>query len=130
MLNKTVAINEPSVIYISPASSISSIDIVFGGVDGIEDWDTVLIGSDPYGIQFTPNHTGEFYLSVLGEVVAQVEVVNKTALQYLQDIEDEALGSWRWDKNAGTLVLVRQDGTDLASFAVTESLTEASRERL
>lgn len=129
---KTAPINETSTLYLSPESSITSADVEIGGVEGLENWNvTVLpVTGDVFAISFTPGMTGEFYLSVLDKVVAQIEVVSKTALQYLQDIEDEAIGSWRWDKTAGTLLLVRQDGTDLASFTVTDTLTEASRERL
>jgi len=129
---KHVAVNEPSILFFQTEESVTVNDIIVRGIDGLEDWDIDVstLGNDLYVLEFTPLDSGEFAVVAAGVLVAQLEVSEKTPLQYLRDLEDEAMGSWRWDKDAGTLLLVRQDGTDFASFAVTDSLTEASRERL
>lgn len=81
-----------------------------------------------YNFSFTPQATGSFVLYAYGNIVAQVDVVTTSVYSYLQDLEDEALGSWVWDKTAGTLNLLRRDGTNLAAFTVVDNLTTASRE--
>lgn len=48
----------------------------------------------------------------------------------LKNIEEEALGSWKWDKTCGNMEMFRQDGTTLATFKVIDTLDEASRERI
>lgn len=82
-----------------------------------------------YNFAFTPTTTGMYVLFVYGAIQSTVEVVSQTDQSYLQNLQDEALGSWVWDKVAGTLVMLRQDGTNLASFTVIDNLTTASRER-
>lgn len=80
-------------------------------------------------ILFTPISTGLYTVFAFGEVQGMVDVVSRTADSYLRNLEDEALGSWVWDKTTGSLEMIRQDGTTLAKYAVTDSLTESSRER-
>jgi hypothetical protein len=81
-----------------------------------------------YNVTFTPQATGTYVIYAYGGIVAQVNVVAQTIESYLQNIEDEALGSWVWSKTAGTLQLLRQDGTTLGNYVVVDNLTEASRE--
>lgn len=81
-----------------------------------------------YTLTFTPTSTGVYTVFCFGEIQARVNVTTRSLYSYLQNIEDEAIGSWSWDKTAGTLTLVRQDGTSLANFNVVDSLTTASRE--
>lgn len=82
-----------------------------------------------YNFTFTPQSTGVYVLYAYGAIQARIEVISRSVFSYLQNIEDESIGSWRWDKVAGTLSMLRQDGTALASFTVIDNLTEASRER-
>jgi hypothetical protein len=82
-----------------------------------------------YSFTFTLSQTGSYVMYAYGDIQAQIQVVTKSMFTFLQNIEDEALGSWQWDKVAGTLVMLRQDGTNLANFTVVDSLTEANRER-
>jgi hypothetical protein len=79
---------------------------------------------------FTPTATGRYYIYCEDSLIACVEVVTKTTRSYLQNIEDEALGSWSWNKTTGALTLLRQDGTTLGSFTVVDNLDTSSRERL
>jgi len=88
------------------------------------------IGGGLYTANFTPTATGMLSMFVGGLVYSDIEVVGRTNTVILQNIEDESLGSWIWDKTLGTLSLLRQDGTSLANFNVVDTLTTASRERI
>jgi hypothetical protein len=79
---------------------------------------------------FTPTVTGIYTLYGQNSIIATVEVVAKSIATYLKNLEDEALGSWQWDKTAGVMTMVRQDGTQLAQFNVVDGLTASSRERI
>lgn len=82
-----------------------------------------------YLITYTPTATGRALILFDGTPVAYVEVVTRSIYSFLRNIEDEAIGSWTWDKHLGKLTLIRQDGTALASYDVTDSNVAASRER-
>ena len=82
-----------------------------------------------YKMTYTPTVTGTYYVRVAGSVVLCAEVVDKLPMTYWKNIEDEALGSWTWDKTAKTLVMLRQNVTQLATFELEETLTVASIER-
>ncbi len=83
-----------------------------------------------YVLTYTPLATGRYGFYVFGNFFAFVDVVSRSVFSYLKNIEDEALGSWSWNKQSGKLDMLRQDGTALASFDVVENLTVASRERI
>lgn len=87
------------------------------------------IGNGLYVATFTPTSTGIYTYYVAGQIQATINVVSKTTAVFLQNLEDVALGSWSWDKNLGTLVFTRQDGTALATFSVEDTLIIATRER-
>lgn len=77
---------------------------------------------------FTPTATGVYTLVAFGQVQFRFISVVKSMYSFLANIEDEAIGSWQWDKVANTLTMLRQDGTTLKTFTVLDSLTMASRE--
>lgn len=83
-----------------------------------------------YSITLTPTETGEYYLFIEGSIQRTFSVVNKRTSDYLSNLEDEALGSWTWNKSTGLLTLHRQDGSTMSTFHVTDSLESGSRERL
>lgn len=87
------------------------------------------IGNGLYTAQYTPSSTGIYTLFIETKIQATINVVAKLTSTFIQNIEDEALGSWVWDKNAGTVLFKRQDGTTMAGFDVVDNLTTASRER-
>lgn len=87
------------------------------------------IGSGLYVATFTPTVTGLYTFFIQGRIQGVFNVVSKSIYSFLLNIEDSAIGSWEWDKQAGTLIFKRQDGTDLAGFEVIDNLTTASRER-
>lgn len=85
----------------------------------------------PTRLTFTPTATGLYsFVDTNGEVLCHIDVVARSSQSYLKNIEDEALGSWTWNRVDGTLQLLRQDGSALADFAVVDTQTESSRERL
>lgn len=79
-------------------------------------------------VTFTPTNSGVYSVVAFGQVQERVLVVTKLSRTMLTNVEDEALGSWQWDKQTGVLTLLRQDGSTLASFNALDSLTSASRE--
>lgn len=81
-----------------------------------------------FTLRYTPLSTGNYSVYVAGQIVGQLNVVAKSVYTFLKNIEDESLGSWSWDKQAGTLTMLRQDGTSLANYNVIETLLLASRE--
>ena len=85
----------------------------------------------PSTAKFTPTSSGLYTLVLVdGSVVANVDVVSRTLQSYLRNVEDEALGSWVWNRVDGTLQMLRQDGSLLANFAAIDTQTESSRERI
>jgi hypothetical protein len=88
-------------------------------------------GAGPlYNFTFTPATTGTYLLYAFGAIQGVVNVVTQSLYTITRNIQDESLGSWQWDKVAGTLVMLRQDGTTLAQFTVVDNLTNSSRERI
>jgi hypothetical protein len=88
-------------------------------------------GAGPlYNFTFTPTATGTYILYAFGAIQGVVNVVTQTLYTITKNIQDESLGSWQWDKVAGTLVMLRTDGTTLAQFTVIDNLTTSSRERI
>lgn len=87
------------------------------------------IGSGLYTVNFTPAATGKWSVFVGGKTY-DFEVVARTLQNGLQDVYDEVLGSWAWNKATGLLTLFRGDGTTLATYTVIDTPQAASRERL
>lgn len=87
-------------------------------------------GAGLYLLRFTPVTTGLYEIFIEGAIQIRFEVVTRTLRTLVENIEDEALGSWKWDKKTGELVLLRQNSTELATFKVVDDLIESSRERL
>ena len=75
------------------------------------------------------NETGRYTITIEGEIVAFVRVVEKEMYEVLRDLDDVAQGSWTYNKAQGTLKLIRQDGSTLATFNVTDNADTASRDR-
>jgi hypothetical protein len=88
------------------------------------------IGNGLYTINFTPVVSGLLSIFIEQTLIRDIEIVNRTNTAILQNLEDDTLGSWTWDKALGTLNVIRQDGTPLANFKVIETTSNASRERI
>lgn len=80
-------------------------------------------------VSFTPAATGLYSLYAFGEIKLQVQCLSKTLSSSLRDIEDEALGSWSWDKTTNILTMYRQNGSVLATHTIVDNTTVSSRER-
>ena len=87
------------------------------------------LGSGAYTLAFTPLSTGSYDILIENNILL-LEVVSKTLASVLQNLEDEALGSWTWDKTSGSLLVLRQDGSTLAPYQVVDNVQTASREKL
>lgn len=83
-----------------------------------------------YSVVFSATATGNYYVSYRGLVVAHIRVESQDIMSLVKDIQDEALGSWVWNKAAGTLTMIRSSGTTLSTYSVVDSLTTSSRNRL
>jgi hypothetical protein len=81
-------------------------------------------------LSFTPASTGTYTVFAFSAVQAQIQSVPRSVQSFLANLEDESLGSWSWDKTTGVLTMVRQNGTTLATYNVTDTLSLATRERV
>jgi len=132
MINLSRAVSTPVNFCFSaaPGSTFSDVKIVKDGTLQMSLAFTLLeIAASVYSFTFTPPTTGTYFISAGAELRGCIEVLDKTILTYLRNIEDEALGSWSWNKTTGVLTMFRQNGSSLATFDVKEDLTLASRER-
>lgn len=129
---QTITVNELTRVYFNatPGLPISGLVLIN---DGITIVNPIVVLQEPYPgvyvVSYTPSVTGLTAIIFDSKVVATLEVVTKNIFSFLKNIEDECLGSWAWDKQLGKLQMIRQDGTSLANFDITETLVLASRER-
>lgn len=107
-----------------------SVALYLGGVLQSTTVTTTNLSSGVWSITFTPTAAGNYTVVGWGAVQLRVSVVTKSLYSFLSNIEDEALGSWSWDKTTGVLTMVRQNGAALATFNVVDTLTLSSRERV
>jgi hypothetical protein len=92
---------------------------------------TAVAGTDNrWKLTFTPTSSGTYSVYAFGVVQSTLKTVNKSLYDYLLNLEDDALGSWTWNKSTGLMTVLRQNGNQLCTFDVQDSLTEASKERL
>lgn len=88
------------------------------------------VGSGYYLLSTSFPSTGQISVFAQGKLLAYVQVVPRDKFSVLQDIQDEALGSWYMDKLTNKLTLLRQNGAQLAEFNLSESPNASSRERV
>ncbi len=135
MISTTAIVGEPVYGYVSAATSSMEYEDgweVYKNGARIEEPSITVSREGPtdfFTLAFTPTSTGKYYINMFDTEVLYVEVVTKSLYTMVRNIEDEALGSWTWDKNTGELKLLKQDGTPLASFDVVDTQLTASRER-
>jgi hypothetical protein len=132
MYVQELAINTPvTLIAQGPSSGLSNpsdLVLLFNGTVSSTVPTFAAITGNLYSFTFTPTVTGQYVLYCFGTIQAVVNCVTQTLYNITGNIQDEALGSWQWDKVAGTLLMLRQDGTTLAQFTVIDNLTASSRE--
>lgn len=104
--------------------------VYLDGTPSLDGGITRIGASNAWIVTLNPNSTGTYSVYCFNEVKAQVTCVSKSLYSSLANLEDEALGSWSWNKQTGALTILRQNGTVLATHTVTDSLTSATRERV
>lgn len=80
-------------------------------------------------VSFTPTATGIYTVYAFDAIQFRVNCVPQLSYDIISNLQDEALGSWTWDKTTGILTMLRQNSTTLATFTAQDTLTNASRER-
>ena len=134
MATITTLINTPIILYFQAGAGLttfSNTKIVNNGVVLISPVVTISeLSAGLYKLVYTPTVTGTYLVYASSQILGYVEVVTRLNSSYLKNIEDEALGSWSWNKVTGLLILVRQDGTSLASFNVVDDQITSSKELL
>lgn len=126
-------INTPVVtVVFNPASgSLTDAAVYLNGALSTQPVTVAQVGSvATWSVSFTPNATGIWTLKAFNTMQFRTKVVARSVYDFLRNVEDESLGSWQWDKDTGVLTMLRQDGTDLATFNVVDGLEESSRERI
>lgn len=129
VVNQPVKIPFVSTNNVTGIVSFTNVFLLKDGVVNAATVTTVEIGNGLYVATFTPTTTGKYALYIEKFVQGAVNIVTKSLYTFIQNLEDEALGSWSWDKNTGILQFMRQDGSTMAGFAVVDNLTTASRAR-
>lgn len=134
MITTTAVVNEMIKVYFQADSGIvdfSGVDVYINGVQVVNPNVNIFEMNQPglYTYTYIPTSTGKAALLFNQVMVAYLDIVSRSVYSFVKNIEDEAIGSWTWDKTLGELNLVRQDGSPLASFDVTDNQTTATRER-
>jgi hypothetical protein len=129
----TYAVNTPIKTYFKFTTGVTSFPdfaIVNNGTLVVSPSVTIaeVSGTGIYCVTYTPLATGTYAFHVNSAIYSVVDIVSRTDQSYLANIEDECLGSWVWNKQAGTLTTYRQDGTLFHTYTVIETITDASRE--
>lgn len=107
--------------------SFSNTYVLYNGLSNSLTFTTTEIGNGLYTLTITFPSIGEWAVFIEGQIY-QYNVVAATLASTLQDLSDEALGSWQWNKLTGSLALLRKDGSSLANYSVTDTPNSASRE--
>lgn len=124
-----VQVNQPYTTLISGPPSVTPTPYVFanGQITSLPISTTAVAGS-VWMVTFTPTTSGVHTVVAFDAVQDRIVSVQRLSYSMLANIEDEALGSWQWDKQTGTLTLLRKDGSSLASYLATDTISLASRE--
>lgn len=128
-----VAINTPLTTVVAGPDAITSPNGVLyqdGALSSITPTFVHQGSTQFWSVSFTPTSTGIYSLYAFSIIQFRVKCVPTLSYQLLTDVADEALGSWTWDKTTGTLTILRQNGSTLATHTALDTLTNASRERI
>jgi hypothetical protein len=129
IINLPIKIPFTSAGLVTGLTSFSPIFLLNGVIMTTPTWTSTEIGSGLYTLNFIPTSTGILSILISQSLLVPIEVVSVTTAQILQNLADESIGSWTWNKTTGILNMIRQDGTPLANFNVVDTLSTASRER-
>lgn len=126
-MTKVVVLGSSAVLSFIPTGSGPTV-VVKDGVQVALSTTVAQIGTTGvYNASFSPDQTGTFSVFALGTKVGDVEVVDRTLFDYLQNLEEEALGGWEWDKTSREITLYRRDGTAMGTYAISDGLEAAYR---
>lgn len=126
MINRQVELgNILRTTFVSGAMDNRDVLIVLGGAQAQVTSSVVNIALGVYSLSFTPAETGQFDVLVDNVLIASYEVVTRSVFSFLQNLEDQALGSWEWNKSTKEMSLFRLDGTLLASYTADDTPEEA-----
>jgi hypothetical protein len=131
MLMLEAVLNQPltTTVYSSTGAAPSGYQLFLNGALSTDVPSVTLISGNAWSVTFTPTSTGIYSFQCFGAISFRVRAVQKSLYTSLTNLEDEAFGSWQWDKTTGALTLLRQNGTSLATFTVQDTMTSGSRER-
>lgn len=87
------------------------------------------IGGGMYVAQVTFTETGLFTFFIDDHIAATVLVRERSLTSYLVNIEDQAIGSWQWNKETKELIMYRQNGQVLSTFTLEDGLSISQRVR-
>lgn len=81
------------------------------------------------GVHNHLNDTQAAIISEINSLDAGGEGIPQNVIDMIMDIHAEAMGSWSWDKRAGTLTMFDTHGLEAAVFSITDTPDVSSRER-
>lgn len=87
------------------------------------------IGGGMYVAQVTFTETGLFTFFIDDHIAATVLVRERSLTSYLVNIEDQAIGSWQWNKETKEMTMYRQNGQVLSTFTLDDGLSISQRVR-
>lgn len=83
-----------------------------------------------YICEVVVRETGDFQVLVNGIARdIRVHCTETGFYETINQIKDEAVGSWQWDKETGILTLLDEDGNQLTTYTVVDGQTSTSRTR-
>lgn len=129
LINQSVSIPFTSIGLTTGKTVFTPYFILNGAISAIVPTYTE-VGGGVYLLHFTPTSSGVLSIFIEGYLLSPMEIVGKLLNTTIQNLEDSSLGSWTWDKVAGVMSLLRQDGSVLANFNVVDTITNASKERV
>jgi hypothetical protein len=112
--------------FVSPSDAVLFIN---GAVSAVP-FTTASLGNNAWSVTFTPTVAGVYTFAAYGAVQFRAQCSAKSLYTYLTNLEDEALGSWSWNKASGVLTVLRQNGSILATHNLIDDLSVSSRERV
>jgi hypothetical protein len=115
IINLPIKIPFTSAGLVTGLTSFSPIFLLNGVIMTTPTWTSTEIGSGLYTLNFIPTSTGILSILISQSLLVPIEVVSVTTAQILQNLADESIGSWTWNKTTGILNMIRQDGTPLAN---------------
>lgn len=126
-MTKSVILGSPAVLHFIPTGSGPSVVVSEGNQVALSVSVSQVGTTGVYSASFVPEQTGYYSVFALGTKVGDVEVVERPILDYLQNLEEEALGRWEWNKTSKAMTLYRRDGTVLGEYLLDDTLESAYR---